>query len=117
MPALSDIQKEWRIMTMLRKPCPSTTVIILALATCVLAGCPGSSSDDNFCDRGNPNCAEGLVCDPTTDGRGLCAQPVQITGFVQRLDDDSPVAGARVQAVDPSGAAVGTSATTGEDGS
>jgi hypothetical protein len=95
----------------------AASLTTLAFAAGVLTGCPARPADDNFCDRSNPDCAEGLVCDAILDGRAICAQPVSITGYVLNLADDAAIAGARVQAVDPNGAAVGTSAITAEDGS
>jgi hypothetical protein len=95
----------------------AASLATLALAAGALTGCPARPADDNFCDRSNPDCAEGLVCEAVLDGRAICAHPVNITGYVLDLADDAAIAGARVQAVDPNGAAVGTSAITAEDGS
>lgn len=88
-----------------------------------LVGCSRNSGGDDagaensICDVAASNCADGLVCDATTDGRAICAVPVEIVGSVLDLADDAAVVSARVQAVDANGAAVGTSGTTAEDGS
>jgi hypothetical protein len=50
-------------------------------------------------------------------GGGDEEAPVMIRGSVVDLADDTPVAGALIQAVDVNGASVGTSVTSGDDGS
>ena len=67
-----------------------------------LVGCSRNSGGDDagaensICNVGAPNCADGLVCDATTDGRAICAVPVEIVGSVLDLADDAAVVSARV---------------------
>ncbi len=95
----------------------SKTIAILVLVT--LNGCgprrPGGG-DDGTCDLNAPDCPEGLVCDAGLDGDARCAVPVRLRGTVQDIADDTPVAGALVQAVDVNGAVVGTSVETDGNG-
>jgi hypothetical protein len=52
-----------------------------------------------------------------SDGSARCFGALVIRGIVLDATSDAPIASALVQAVDVNGAAVGTSAATGEDGS
>ncbi len=61
-------------------------------------------------------CEEGMSCEETKGGVPQCAAPIEIRGKVVDTADGTAIADARVQAVDPNGAAVGTSAVTGADG-
>jgi hypothetical protein len=82
-----------------------------------LLGCNPGGSGNGTCDPNEPACADDLVCENVLDGDPRCVTPVTIQGVVLDIADDSPIADARVQAVDANGAAVGTSGTTAEDGS
>jgi len=94
----------------------------LALAT--IAGCAGGSrgggggnvNDNSSCDPAESACEDGLVCETVRDGEPRCVAPVTIRGHVVDIIDDTPIAGALVQAVDVNGAAVGTSAETDDEG-
>ncbi len=84
-------------------------------AIVVLAGCD-LFNGDGTCDPEAPECGEGAMCQEFGAGDFRCAAPVRISGLVLDLADDSPIAGARVQAVDVNGAAVGTTGVTDEEG-
>ncbi len=93
----------------------STLMIIVAV---LVPGCQRSGGPNStVCDVNNPVCADDLICNPTIDGGGLCAPPITISGTVVDLSGDQPIAGARVQALDANGAAVGAVAIAEEDGS
>jgi hypothetical protein len=81
----------------------------------VFTGC-GEEGNRGECDLLAPDCAEGLVCDPTAGGKPHCVPPVIIRGDVLDATDDSGIAGALVQAADPNGAATGSSDETGSGG-
>ncbi|MBW1809949.1 MAG: carboxypeptidase regulatory-like domain-containing protein [Deltaproteobacteria bacterium] len=83
----------------------------LALVVC------GGGGNEGECDLANPNCADGLVCEATQDGKAQCFSPLTIKGTVIDAIDDAPIEDALVQAVDVNGAAVGTSARTDSNGS
>jgi hypothetical protein len=91
----------------------------IVLAAFIIEGCSCPflpQPDDLTCDLQNPDCPNGLACSEISDGQSLCVEPLVIRGQVLDLADDSPIAGALVQAVDANGAAVGTSAATDESG-
>lgn len=94
----------------------STLSVALVMS---MVGCAANAPTgpvDLTCDLLAPNCADGKVCNPLTGGGAQCVSPLVIRGVVLDATDESPIAGALVQAVDVNGAAVGTSATTAEDG-
>jgi hypothetical protein len=91
----------------------ATAMIVIGLAGCG-ANPPG---DNTTCDPTASDCIEeGLVCASFADGVSRCATPVQILGHVLDLADDTPIAGALVQAVDANGTPVGTTGETDEQG-
>ena len=59
-------------------------------------------------------CAEGLACDPVDgqDGVYVCGEPVEIHGMVIDLQTGAPIPGALVNALDRTGAPLGTVAVT-----
>ncbi|PRQ02485.1 hypothetical protein ENSA5_23030 [Enhygromyxa salina] len=62
-------------------------------------------------------CATGLVCEPRDgDGGYICAGPIELRGMVIDALDGSPIAGARVLALDDTGAPVGEVAISDADG-
>ncbi len=85
-------------------------------AIVLLAGCDLFNTGDGTCDPDAPACGEGSMCQRFGSGEFRCAAPVHVRGHVLDLADDSPIAGARVQAVDVNGAAVGTTGVTDEEG-
>ncbi len=99
-----------------------TTLGFLA-ASCFLwgVGCGEDKKDTTTgeCDptKEDSGCGDGMLCEETKNGDPQCAAPVEIRGIVVDTSDESPVEGALVQAVDPNGAAVGTSAVSAADGS
>jgi hypothetical protein len=88
----------------------------VVLAGWAITGCNPPAAPDGSCDPAASSCVQDQVCDLTEDGGGICVAPVQIIGAVLGLADDAPIEGARVQAVDANGAAVGTTGTTSADG-
>lgn len=89
--------------------------IVIVLAALALA-CACSSGNSGTCDLAAPDCAEGLVCDPVQGGGARCVAPLTISGLVLDAEDDSPIEGALVQAVDANAAAVGNSARSDAEG-
>ena len=87
-------------------------VVVFAFAP---MGC-GDDDNQGECDLNSPDCAEDLVCEVVLGGKPHCVAPLVIRGIVLDATDDEPIRGALVQAVDPNGAAVGTSDETGSDG-
>lgn len=94
----------------------ATWVWIFAAGWLLGAVACGSDDSDEGCDPVAQDCDDGLFCDAFPDGKFECTAPVWIRGTVLDAADESPIAGARVQAADPSGVAVGTSATTDAEG-
>jgi len=90
-----------------------TAILALTLA----AGCPRQQRNDGKCDPASPACPDGQVCEGAIDGSSRCVGPVVIRGRVININDESPVEGAIVQAVDINGAAVGTTGVSAADGS
>jgi hypothetical protein len=77
----------------------------------------GRDRDDDACDLADPQCTEGRVCEAVQDADPQCLAPLVIRGTVVTVTEGAFVEGARVQAVDANGAAVGTSAVSASDGS
>lgn len=75
-----------------------------------------NQGNDDTCDLADPQCEGGLVCEAITEGEPQCVGPVLIRGMVINLADEAPIEGARIQAVDVNGAAVGTSGVSAADG-
>ncbi len=81
-----------------------------------VSGC-GEEGNKGVCDLLDPDCDEGLVCDPVAGGKPHCVPPLIIRGEVLDATDGSGISKALVQAADPNGAATGTSTETGSSGS
>ncbi|MCZ6699094.1 MAG: carboxypeptidase-like regulatory domain-containing protein [Planctomycetota bacterium] len=93
------------------------TLLATAGASVVaLAGCGLFDTGDGSCDPNAPACGDGTTCQQFVTGEYRCAAPVRIRGHVLDLADDGPIEGARVQAMDANGAAVGTTGVTDEQG-
>ncbi len=95
-------------------------ITLLMFALTLIVGCGrgrGRSDGDSTCDLLAPQCAAGLVCSAVLEGEPRCVTPLNIRGIVVDATDDTPIAGALVQAVDVNGAAVGTSGETDDTGS
>ncbi len=90
-------------------------LLLIAIPSCGTR--PPGGGDDNTCDLAAPQCREGLVCEATAEGIARCFLALTIRGVVLDATSDDPVIGSLIQAVDVNGAAVGTSAASGEDGS
>jgi hypothetical protein len=86
----------------------------LVFSLAMVSGCDEGNQGE--CDPANPDCAEGLVCEPVQGGNPTCVAPLVLRGRVVDATDDGAIEGALVQAVDPNGAATGSAATTGSDG-
>jgi hypothetical protein len=67
-------------------------------------------------DDGDPRCAEGLVCDPSSAGGYVCGAPLEIRGQVIDALDGTPIADAVVAALDDTGAPTGDAARSDADG-
>ena len=100
-----------------------TTVLAVLLTT----GCKeddldasGSQELGEACDPGDDGetCVDGLRCEPVgrDTGAWVCAAALEIRGTVYDAFDGSPIVGARVAALDESGAPVSDVAVTGPDG-
>ena len=63
----------------------------------------------------DPGCAEGLVCEPGGEGH-VCAGGIEIRGMVIDAIDESPIEGARVLALDDTGAPLGEVAISDAEG-
>lgn len=92
----------------------ATATLLIILVGCNTGG--GDEKDDSTCDLADPKCSDGLVCNALADGTGICAEPVLVQGMVIELATGLAIEGARVQAVDVNGAAVGTSGVTDAEG-
>lgn len=91
-------------------------VAVAAGLLCIF-GCNNNQPDDGTCDPAAPDCPEGFVCEAVSGSpTGLCVKRVIIRGKVLNVAGDAPIGGALVQAVDASGAAVGTLGQTDADG-
>ncbi len=80
----------------------------------LLAGC-GNGNGDSGC-KTDSDCAGGQICEAVQGGTAKCFWPLEIRGIVKDITDDDPIGDSLVQAADPNGAAVGTTAETGSDG-
>ena len=92
--------------------------VAVSFVAVTLSGCAAGTrgGDDNTCDPAAPECGEGLVCEHASDGVARCSSPLIIRGVALDATTEAPIVGALIQAVDVNGAAVGTSAASGEDG-
>lgn len=105
---------------------PRNRWLALALVSCV--GLVGACKDKDlpvageFGDPCTPDdeapCAAGLVCEARADGGDayICAGPVEIHGMVIDALDESPIAAARIIALDDTGAPVSDVAISDADG-
>lgn len=62
-----------------------------------------------------PPCADGYACEANGDGH-ICAAPIEIHGIVLDAIDETPIEGARVTALDETGAPVGSVSISDADG-
>lgn len=101
-------------MTRMRLGCVGMLCLLLEM------GCKEDEKENSTgaCDptATETGCEAGMFCEETKDGEPQCAAPINIRGKVVDTADESPIEGAWVQAVDPNGAAVGTSAISAADG-
>lgn len=89
------------------------------LLVVLLAGCGDDDGEQKPlpCDPDrNTGCAEGLSCEESVSGDPVCAPPLALRGRVIDLATGSPVAGARVVAVDVNGAPATAAVLTGAQG-
>lgn len=93
-----------------------------ALLACSLlvSGC-GSKGTGGPCDATQPDskagCSSSEVCEPVQGGQAMCFPPVVLKGHVFDLSTAAPLAGARVVAIDPNGAAASSVGVSSADGS
>ncbi len=78
---------------------------IFGLLAVLALGC-GSDDEETCNPMAQSGCEEGLVCELVTGGAPACFAPVLLRGQVFDLLDDTPIAGARIVALDVNGAAV-----------
>ncbi len=93
------------------------TAIAASFAGLILLFASCGGDNEGQCNPAAPDCAAGLACEAVQGGHARCFAALTINGGVQDASDGSPIAGALVQAVDPNGAAVGTSDRSAGDGS
>lgn len=96
----------------MRMFCKSVFVLFSIL---LLAGCGNGDGGDSGC-KTDSDCAGGQICEAVQGGTAQCFLPLEIRGVVQDIANDSLIVGSLVQAADPNGAAIGTTAKTGSDG-
>ncbi|UCD83684.1 MAG: carboxypeptidase regulatory-like domain-containing protein [Deltaproteobacteria bacterium] len=96
----------------MRKSCNGFLVFLSIL---LLVGCGNGGGGDSGC-TADSDCAGGQICEVVQGGTAKCFFPLEIRGIVEDIIDDEPIGGSLVQAADPNGAALGTSAKTGIDG-
>ncbi|KIG13946.1 hypothetical protein DB30_07362 [Enhygromyxa salina] len=85
----------------------------LLAAACVTVGCTrdlevGGELGDACTPSDEQPCAAGLVCEPRNGGEDpfVCAGPVELRGMVIDALDETPIAGARILALDDTGAPI-----------
>lgn len=79
----------------------------VALAACaLLAACGGSSAPPPCSPTAQTGCATGLVCEEVVGANPGCFDPVVVSGAVSDLSTGTTLAGARVVALDASGAPI-----------
>lgn len=91
------------------------------LACSILVGACGSKATGGPCDISKPDnatgCSSAEVCEPVQGGQAMCFPPVVLKGHVFDLVATTPIAGARVVAIDPDGAAASSVGVSTADGS
>lgn len=102
-------------------PVRSVVFPTLLLAACAPPPPEGSAQKGGACapvGEEGPRCVDGLACDPVDgqDGVYVCGEPVEIHGSVIDLQTGTPIAGALVNALDRTGAPLGTVAVTDSAG-
>ena len=98
--------------------------ILLGLTAvgCATVGCteelPVAGEFGDACTPGDEEpCAAGLVCEPSNSGEAhVCAGPVELRGMVVNALDETPIAGARILALDDTGAPVSDVAISDAEG-
>lgn len=94
-----------------------TTLFVASLSS-MLVGC-SSDPPPTQCDPDqNTGCPSGQACERVTGGPAACFTPVQVRGqvFDLAVGTGKPISGARIVAVDDTGAAISSVATSGSDG-
>ncbi len=96
--------------------CGSRSCLWLAFAVsaALSAGCGGGDACDPIARTG---CDEGLVCERVTGGESACFPPIVLVGQVFDLETQTPLADARVVAVDANRSPVSNVAISSIDGS
>jgi hypothetical protein len=87
----------------------------LGISLSLLVACGGN--DNKPCDPvKQTGCNNGQTCEQVSGGEPACFAPVEVHGRVLDLATSTPIAGARVVAVDVNGAAASSVATSATDG-
>lgn len=98
------------------KPLASLLFVPLALPLALVAAC-GSDSSSTCDPAAQTGCDDGLVCENVENGgTPTCYPPLELSGRVFDLADDSAIAGARLVLLDPNHAPVSQVAVSGADG-
>lgn len=85
---------------------------IACVLSILVAGC-----GDDTCDPvGNTGCEDNQACELVQGGDPTCVASVVVLGRVFDLETDTPIAGARIVALDANGAAMSFVATSATDG-
>ena len=110
------------ITTLPRTPVSATFLTLTLAATAALTGCKdeelpvaGELGDPCNPDDEEP-CAAGLTCDGQDGGDYVCGGQIEIRGMVIDAIDETPIEGARVLAIDDTGAPLGEVAITDAEG-
>ena len=95
-------------------------ILSIAFASLSVGACGSDVKNENkeecVVGEAESSCEAGMVCEETVDGEPKCAAPIEIRGQVVDTATEEGIEGAWVQATDPNGAAVGTSAVTDVEG-
>mgnify|MGYP000058931393 CR=1 FL=1 len=86
-------------------------------ATVLFAACGSDDNSGKKCDPAKNDCGAGTICEAVQGGDFTCFAPILLRGKVVDAQTGNGIAGARIQAADINGSAVGTSAVSGSDGS
>jgi hypothetical protein len=90
--------------------------LVLMIAVLSAIACSDDKKNTDECNLDDPDCPAGEFCQAIQDAGPQCLEPIMIKGMVIDAVDESPVAGALVQALDPNKSSIGTSDETDVSG-